>query len=267
MAGLEGQGVWADGHAAAGDARGLAGRRRAGLRAAARVPLGRGELLAAALLRRAAERDARPQPAAARRLRARERREREQPAKLDAHVDVVAIEAQRAAAECAADDASDAATTQAWAKRLKVPYAGQSLGPFTNTVLDQLLRTKQRRYLSDAEKEAMDNALQAKEKEAAEKEMEGTELQATIRRLEAEGVEREKKVAELDKKIDMKDVFKKLREKKRLKSVLSSRSIRLTKGAAQLLSASHPPRACRRHRIARPATASADRVHQHDCGG
>ena len=48
--------------------------------------------------------------------------------------------------------ALDSATTHAWAQRLKVPYAGQSLGPFTNTVLDQILRTKQRRYLNDAEK-------------------------------------------------------------------------------------------------------------------
>lgn len=48
--------------------------------------------------------------------------------------------------------ALDARTTHAWAQRLRVPYAGQSLGPFTNMVLDQLLRTKQRRYLNDAEK-------------------------------------------------------------------------------------------------------------------
>eukprot|EP00969_Alexandrium_andersonii_P162533 7184415-Alexandrium_andersonii.AAC.1 len=28
--------------------------------------------------------------------------------------------------------ARDATTTHAWAKRLEIPYAGQSLGPFTN---------------------------------------------------------------------------------------------------------------------------------------
>ena len=48
--------------------------------------------------------------------------------------------------------ARDSGMAHAWAKRLNVPYAGQSLGPFTNIVLDQLLRTRQRRYLSDGEK-------------------------------------------------------------------------------------------------------------------
>ena len=51
--------------------------------------------------------------------------------------------------------ARDVQTTAAWAKRLEVPYSGQSLGPFTNVVLDTLLRRKQRRYLSDTEKEVV----------------------------------------------------------------------------------------------------------------
>jgi hypothetical protein len=51
--------------------------------------------------------------------------------------------------------ARDVATTSAWAKRLDVPYAGQSLGPFTGVVLDALLRRRRRRYLSDAEKEQL----------------------------------------------------------------------------------------------------------------
>jgi hypothetical protein len=46
----------------------------------------------------------------------------------------------------------DVATTAAWAKRLDVPYAGQSLGPFTGIALDALLRRRQRRYLTDSEK-------------------------------------------------------------------------------------------------------------------
>jgi hypothetical protein len=48
--------------------------------------------------------------------------------------------------------ARDVSTTAAWAKRLDVPYAGQSLGPFTGVVLDALLRRRQRRYLADSEK-------------------------------------------------------------------------------------------------------------------
>jgi hypothetical protein len=49
--------------------------------------------------------------------------------------------------------ARDVSTTSAWARRLNVPYSGQSLGPFTNIDLDTVLRRKQRRYLNDSEKE------------------------------------------------------------------------------------------------------------------
>jgi nitrate/TMAO reductase-like tetraheme cytochrome c subunit len=48
--------------------------------------------------------------------------------------------------------ARDARLTAAWAEKLKVPYAGQSLGSFTHLVIDALLRQKHRRYLTDAEK-------------------------------------------------------------------------------------------------------------------
>jgi hypothetical protein len=49
--------------------------------------------------------------------------------------------------------AKDVSTTAAWARRLDIPYSGQSLGPFTNIALDTVLRRKQRRYLKDSEKE------------------------------------------------------------------------------------------------------------------
>ena len=51
--------------------------------------------------------------------------------------------------------AQDFRQTRAWAKKLGVPYAGQSLGVFASTVLEVLLSRRNRRYLVDAEKEAL----------------------------------------------------------------------------------------------------------------
>jgi hypothetical protein len=49
--------------------------------------------------------------------------------------------------------AMDAEVTAEWAKRISVPFAGQSLGPFTAVAFDALLRRRQRRLLTDKEKE------------------------------------------------------------------------------------------------------------------
>ena len=43
-------------------------------------------------------------------------------------------------------------TLAAFAKRIDIPYAGQSAGPFMHQVIDTIIRRKQRRYLSDTEK-------------------------------------------------------------------------------------------------------------------
>ena len=51
--------------------------------------------------------------------------------------------------------ARDAETTGNWGKRLGIPYAGQTLGAFTGLVLDTVLRRRQRRYLTDTEKQAL----------------------------------------------------------------------------------------------------------------
>ena len=51
--------------------------------------------------------------------------------------------------------ARDATQTAAWAKVLGIPYAGQSLGAFTNMALDVLLRRRHRTYLSHRDKEVM----------------------------------------------------------------------------------------------------------------
>ena len=51
--------------------------------------------------------------------------------------------------------AVDSGMTATWARRLNVPYAGQSLGPFTGVVLDTLLRKRVRRYLAEDEKQQL----------------------------------------------------------------------------------------------------------------
>jgi len=51
--------------------------------------------------------------------------------------------------------ALDSEATATWAKKLDVPYAGQSLGPFAGIVLDTLLRKRCRRYLTKGEKQQL----------------------------------------------------------------------------------------------------------------
>ena len=53
---------------------------------------------------------------------------------------------------CVRSHALDSAATAQWARKLNVPYAGQSLGTFTGIVLDRLLSARCRRYLTDVEK-------------------------------------------------------------------------------------------------------------------